>query len=1239
MRTLTERVLAGGGDAGALARSVDWSKTAIGPVETWSQTLRSTASLVLNNHSGMLLWWGPEFIQIYNDAYRPVLGDKHPRAMGQPFSECWKEVFHILGPMAERPFRGGPASTSDDIALLLHRKLPREESHFRLAYSPVLDETVPGTGIGGVLATVTEITEPAYAERQLRTLRELATRSAAEASSAEEACRASALTLSNNPWDVPFALFYLFDESESVRLVAHSGSRESKPFSGSDGSAWLSAVLKPGSEIRIVPIDSSLEPPHSPWSEAPREAIVLPLRSPDHPAAYGALICGISPHRLLDAGYRSFFELAAGQIVTALRNARALEYERKRAEALAEFDRSKTLFFSNIGHEFRTPLSLISMPIEEALASPAQALQGEDLQAAHRNVKRLLKLVNQLLDFSRIEAKRAQVSYQPTDLCALTSDLASAFRSMVEHVGLRLEVDCPPLDAPVLLDPDMWEKIVLNLLANAFKFTFQGGITVSLREQTDSVELRVRDTGIGIAREQLPHLFDRFHRVEGVESRSHEGSGIGLALVADLVRLQGGQISVESELGRGTTFCVSLPRRLAHAAAAAVTAGGVHKQAFVEEAQNWLLSAPIEPEPDESAPRSQHAHILLADDNADMRAYLTRLLSSHWSVTAVSDGQAALAAARAEHPDLVLADVMMPKLDGFGLVRELRADPALATIPILLVSARAGEEAIGDGLRRGADGYITKPFSASHLLVRIEAQLNTSRMKSAAYEERRRLYTALAAAPNPILLLTGPEHVVELVNPAGLELWGKDGSVVGKPLRVASPELADQPFLPLLDEVRRSGRSIQQRATLARLDTHRNGELVDIYVDFVFEPVLDAAGRVESILVVALDVTHQVQAQRITQAALEDAQRANKTKDEFLALLGHELRNPMAPIMTALELMKFRGDRGITREREVIERQAHHLLRLVDDLLDVARIARGVVELKRSRICLQELISKALETVGPLFAEKRHRLSISVDPELQIDADAERMLQVLSNLLTNAAKYTNQGGEISVSARADAGEALVLVRDNGIGIAADMLPHVFEMFVQERQGLDRSRGGLGIGLAIVQGLVRQHGGSVRVHSEGQGQGSRFELRLPLADHELSSDVVTAHDGKGIPAAAARVRVLVVDDNEDAAELLATAIEAMGHQTEIAHDGASALQVAESFEPDVAVLDIGLPIMDGYELARRLRASSRAPRLVALTGYGQERDKQESLRAGFQAHLVKPVDIRRLALTIEDLVAG
>jgi CheY-like chemotaxis protein len=297
------------------------------------------------------------------------------------------------------------------------------------------------------------------------------------------------------------------------------------------------------------------------------------------------------------------------------------------------------------------------------------------------------------------------------------------------------------------------------------------------------------------------------------------------------------------------------------------------------------------------------------------------------------------------------------------------------------------------------------------------------------------------------------------------------------------------------------------------------------------------------------------------------------------------------------------------------------------------------VELKRRHVPLQELITKSLETVGPLFAEKRHRLTVNVDSTLTVDVDPARLLQVLANLLTNAAKYTNPGGEVAVRAHAEGATAVVTVQDDGIGIQGEMLPHVFDMFVQERQGLERSRGGLGLGLAIVKALVQQHGGTVAARSEGRGLGSSFELRLPLVSAQLEGGAPSSdtREASRVAVSVTPARVLVVDDNEDAAELLATASEAMGHETRIAHDGAMALQLAESFQPQVAVLDIGLPIMDGYELARRLRARGKLPRLIALTGYGQERDKQESRSAGFDQHIVKPVNLQHLGSSIEKLI--
>ncbi|MGH7212215.1 MAG: ATP-binding response regulator, partial [Acetobacteraceae bacterium] len=343
-------------------------------------------------------------------------------------------------------------------------------------------------------------------------------------------------------------------------------------------------------------------------------------------------------------------------------------------------------------HEFRTPLTLILGPIEEALSRAAPDDHAW-LEVAHRNGLRLLRLVNALLDFSRVEAGRAQASYEPQDLGALTADLAGNFRAACERAGVALDVDCPPMARPVFVDRDMWEMIVLNLVSNAFKFTFQGRITVGLRDAGDAAELTVRDTGIGIAEAELPRLFERFHRVEDARGRTMEGSGIGLALVQELVRLHGGTIGVESTPGHGSVFTVRVPFGTAHlpadrigAARPAASSAGT-AQAFVAEALRWLPGAdPNDTDSQDAPPRPR---ILLADDNADMRDYVRRLLGAQYHVEAVADGKAALEAAARIPPDLVLTDVMMPRLDGIGLLRALSDAPPTRDLPIILLSARA----------------------------------------------------------------------------------------------------------------------------------------------------------------------------------------------------------------------------------------------------------------------------------------------------------------------------------------------------------------------------------------------------------------------------------------------------------------------------------------------------------------------------------------------------------------------
>jgi signal transduction histidine kinase len=433
-----------------------------------------------------------------------------------------------------------------------------------------------------------------------------------------------------------------------------------------------------------------------------------------------------------------------------LRRSRELDDANKRLRVmnseLAELDQAKTSFFNNISHEFRTPLTLMLGPIEDALQDQDDALKGvqrERIELVRHNSLRLHRLVNSLLDFSRVEAGRVQACYVPTDASALTAELASMFGSVFARAGLRLHIECAPLSQPAYLDRDMWEKIVLNLVSNAFKFTLAGGVEVRVREASGRFELTVADTGTGIPEHELPRIFDRFHRVQGAQARSHEGTGIGLALVRELVRLHGGTVTVQSELGRGTTFTITVPVGKAHlsddqaTAPAGASASAWQGALFAEEAARWLRSvdaAVVSPThgADGAAWGSAEigsARVLVVDDNADLRAYLQTLLSPFYVTEVAVDGASALIAAQTRPPDLVVSDLMMPNLDGFGLLRALRTDPRTRDIPFILLSARAGEDCAIDGLHAGADDYVDKPFSARELLARVRTHLDLSRAR------------------------------------------------------------------------------------------------------------------------------------------------------------------------------------------------------------------------------------------------------------------------------------------------------------------------------------------------------------------------------------------------------------------------------------------------------------------------------------------------------------------------------
>ena len=756
--------VAGGGDMGERIRAFDWAATPIGSLAEWPRSLKTAVRIMLTSRQPIWIGWGKDLLKLYNDPYKSIIGGKHSWALGRPAKEVWQEIWPQIGPMLATAMRGDEGTYVEAQLLIMERSGYPEETYYTYSYSPVPDDQGKP---GGIICANTDDTQRVIGERQLALLRELAA-GGSESRTLDQVYEKTARALATNQRDLPFTLIYLAEpDGKSLSLVCWTPlepvhSAFPKLTAINEASPWQFAEVIGEQAVRVIDNLSMRFGeafPSGAWDRPPQQAAVVPIPARGETGRQGVLIVGLNPFRQFDAGYRSFLTLAAGEIAASLANAQAYEDERRRAEALAEVDRAKTLFFSNVSHEFRTPLTLMLSPLEEILAKPADQVFPDNralIEVAHRNSIRLLKLVNTLLDFSRIEAGRTQAAYQPADLARLTADLASNFRSACERAGLHLVIDCPPLQQHVYVDRDMWEKIVLNLLSNAFKFTFEGEIIVRLRAVNGHAELSISDNGVGIPAHELPRLFERFHRIEGQKSRTHEGSGIGLALVQELVKLHKGTITADSAEGRGTTFTVTIPLGRSHLPADRIgeahtfSSTAVRADAYVGEALRWLpqdteavlasdvasLRATRGDNRYEAPPQLQQGgRVLVADDNADMRAYICRLLAPSFDVQAVADGQAAIEAIRERAPDLVLADVMMPRLDGFGLLRALRSDPELRDIPVIMLSARAGEENRVEGLQAGADDYLVKPFSARELIARVGGRLELLRVRR-SYEQQ-----------------------------------------------------------------------------------------------------------------------------------------------------------------------------------------------------------------------------------------------------------------------------------------------------------------------------------------------------------------------------------------------------------------------------------------------------------------------------------------------------------------------
>ncbi len=1204
--------LQAGGELIETIRAFDWSATPLGPIEAWSPALRMVLSFMLANRQPMFLSWGPQHIGLYNDTCRSLLGSKHPNALGQPATAWFGEIWNRSKPQIDTSLLGGSATYDEDLTLVINRNGFNEETHWQVAFNPVPDESVPGS-IGGVLATMNDMTAKVLSERRWTVLRDLG-RQSERAKSAHEACFAVAKTLENHAKDIPFALLYLSDASgKQARLSATTAIEKDHDIGPavidlvSGAEPWPLAEARRTLQPLIVRDLASrfANVPAGPWSDAPNTAVILPILASKPHAPAGFLIAGVSSHLTLDDAYLGFLDLVTARIgftlAHAFAQANAREEERSRDESLAELGHANVAAGSPGNHDAHSPNPLVR----------------STLDAVMRN----------------------------------------------------------------------------------------------------SAESSPRDHNLPPTRDALN--FD--------------------------------------------------------------------------SSRNRLAKSSSDAQVRQSKPR-----ILVVDDNAEMRQCLRSLLSNTYEVETVADGRAALEAISQSPPDLILTDVMMPHVDGFGLLEQLRGDLHTASIPVIMVSARSGEENRAEGMEACADDYLVKPFSVRELLARVSAHLQIARVRQQTTESLRKQEEELRKAQQVAHVGSWHWDAATDVSSGSEELYRIHGL---DPKTQSFPKFKDQDGLFYAhEEWARLNRAVQNTLRTGvgyelDLQAFRGGQ--PIWITTRGEVVRDGQGNIVGLTGTAQDITERMLAEMalrqseervrllweaaavllttddpdtmlrqlfakigphlkldtyfnfmvndegnalklascigiddetargierlefgqavcgtvamlrkaLTASFIQESddskvqlvksfgirayacnpllagdqllgtlsfasrtrdefsaeeldflqticqyvtaayerlrligklREADRRKDEFLASLAHELRNPLAPIRNGLQILRLGGSGEIAETaRKMMERQLAQMVRLIDDLLDLSRISRGKIQLRSERLELVKVIQQAVETSRPLIDQAGHELLIDVPiAPIYVDGDLTRLAQVFSNLLNNAAKYTEQGGRVQLIAQRQGTEVTVSVKDNGLGIPLNMLPKVFDMFTQVDRNLERSQGGLGIGLSIVRSLVEMHGGSIKAKSDGHGMGSEFIVRLPVA---LSVAEMHEIDEKANRHSSLR-RILVADDNRDAATSLAIMLELMGNEVKTAHDGLEALDVALLFRPELIFLDIGMPRLNGHETAKRIREQpwGKSITLVALTGWGQEEDRRKSEEAGFNFHIVKPIEPAALEKLLSSL---
>jgi PAS domain S-box-containing protein len=1094
--------LVGSGEMGKFVRSMDWAKTMLGPIESWPQSLRTTVSLCLASNFPISIAWGPKHVQIYNDGYWPICGKKHPYSMGQDFTECWASAWPAVGKAFERAL-AGETSYLENQRMFLDRNGYLEETFFTFSFSPIRDES---GGVGGLFHPVTETTAEMLGERRLRALRDLGVQ-AGKAKTTDQAFALAAQTLSEFSLDVPFALFYLLDaELKEARLIAHT---EALPdtvaipridLKASGSAIWpLAEVEKTNQPLRVDDPEGRWVS-CGPYPQGPKTALALPITPPGCERPMAILIAGVSSRLPLNEAYRAFYDLVVTAVTSTLANARASEEERKRSEALAEIDRAKTAFFSNVSHEFSTPLTLMLGPLEDELSELPNTLstaRRQRLDMAHRN-------------------------------------------------ALRLSAASTPLS-----------------------------LTVETADCSD------------------------------------------LCAVAE---------------------------------------------------------SPIPARP----------RILWADDNADMRDYVRRLLGKHYDVTVASDGTAALASALATPPDLVLTDIMMPGRDGFALLGELRANERTRTIPVILLTARAGEESAVAGLETGADDYLVKPFSARELLARVATHLQMGklrrewaielerRMQELAQtndslhqsEQRYRLLASEMAVANTDLhrqmaersraenaLQQIMDHSLDVictfdaegrflqVNRACEAIWG-----------YRADELIGRPFMEMVHPDDRQKTMAADASILSGVSAS-GFENRYLRKDGSVVPILWTANWSEALQInvcVARDVTARKQMEIELLRAKEAAEAANRAKSEFLASMSHEIRTPMNGIIGMTDLvLETELDREQREYLGMAKTSAHALLGLINDILDFSKIEAGKLELEKIDFSLRDCIGRMLKPLGIRADKKGLELTAEIleDVPDHLIGDPMRLRQILINLTENAIKFTARGDVmLRVAVDSATTEAHCLhfsVSDTGIGIPQAKRELIFEAFAQADGSTTRTHGGTGLGLAIVSQLVQAMDGRIWVESTvGEGTTFHFTVRLPVR-HTPAPDVRHA-DPRGLDG----MRVLVADDNAVNRRILSEMLARWGMQVTLVASGESALtamlRAAHAGTPfPLVLLDEIMPETGGFTVAEKIREypelSGATLMMLSSAMPGETAARCNELRVS--GYFTKPVSQHELLEAILTAISG